>query len=155
MSTPTEPTAHPCATCPWLKTNHGKPHKAGWYTTKNLRRLWRGVRAGEQMICHATDPESINYGGDKPVAPDHQRLCVGQLILVMRSIQRLERSSSFAAYRAGDGIRMTRIGMANWAWHIMTRGALNPLRLPAAAEGHGIGVPWLDPVLNGEEDQPR
>lgn len=49
-------TAGPCAQCPWRTSNQGKRHPDGWYTKANLRRLWAGLRRGERMTCHPTDP---------------------------------------------------------------------------------------------------
>ena len=48
----------PCQACPWRVENHGKRHPDGWYTKANLRRLWSGIRRGEEMSCHPTDPSN-------------------------------------------------------------------------------------------------
>jgi hypothetical protein len=146
--------AHACATCPWLKQNHGKPHPQKWYTTTNLKRLWNGIRRGEGMICHATDPQSIEYGG-KGAQAGHERMCIGSLVLVIRSLRRLEHGD-LKAYRAGVGLRMTKPGMLEWAGRIMMAGTpLGPRRqvLPAVINGSPeIGVPWPDDVLNVTEE---
>ena len=81
-----------CATCPWRVCNQGKRHPAKWYTIKNLRRLWNGIRTGEApgMVCHSTDPESKEYGSTKPV-PETAKTqeCGGVLIMVFRHFKEL------------------------------------------------------------------
>lgn len=74
----------PCAQCPWRVANHGRRSAHGWYTRRNLRRLWNQIRSGGGMqSCHMTDtghPEHVEAGakGDRP----HE--CMGSLILVER-----------------------------------------------------------------------
>lgn len=143
--------ARPCATCPWLRPNFGKPHKMKWYTPANARRLWNGIRTGKTlgMMCHATDPASVEYGGDKTIDPGHERLCVGGLMLVMRSLKALEAADGIKAYRQGIGLRMTRPAMAEWVWAIATKNTPMGPALPASvANLASIGVPWEDDILN-------
>lgn len=84
----------PCVHCPWRIENHGKPHPSGWYTKKNLRRLWAGMRAGERMSCHPTDAsnpvtEADQKAGYKPAPEDAKmRECAGSVILQQREVQR-------------------------------------------------------------------
>lgn len=81
----------PCGSCPWLTANHGRPHPDGWYTKKNRIRLWVGLRHGESMSCHLTDPNNPVPDGTKPV-PDgtttHE--CAGALILQQREIMKMQ-----------------------------------------------------------------
>jgi hypothetical protein len=144
-------THYPCDTCPWKGKNFNastpdpKTAERHWYTTNNLKRLWEGIRQGERMICHDTDPKSKTYGNTKNVKAGYERDCVGSLILVMRSIQRLERVP-FKDYRKGKGKRMTRDGAAAWCWRIATDS-----RLPrGVAEKDAVGVLWEDDILNDE-----
>jgi len=63
MATAT-PCARPCASCPWLRHNHGQaPDPHTFYTTANARRLWRGIAAGTPMTCHPTDPRMNAWDG--------------------------------------------------------------------------------------------
>lgn len=81
------PATSPCGQCPWRTENQGTRHRDGWYTKKNLRRLWAGLRRGERMTCHPTDPD--NPGGR--VLPDSvtTKECAGAQILVQRELHRL------------------------------------------------------------------
>lgn len=93
-----------CKTCPFLTANHGKPNPEGveilraengegltdWYSEENLRRLWmNGLRHGEGMICHSTDPTASSYGG-KDARKGVQKPCTGSLIAVFKHIKYLE-----------------------------------------------------------------
>jgi hypothetical protein len=75
----------PCMHCPWRSANQGKRHPGGWYTKANLRRLWAGLRRGEDMSCHPTDPSN-------PASADATTLeCAGSLILKQREFMRFQR----------------------------------------------------------------
>lgn len=81
----------PCPQCPWRLSNQGKPHKFGFYTKANLRRLWNQVRrGGNQQSCHLTDPSHPDHVavGAKPGAKPQE--CPGSVILVVREIRKLE-----------------------------------------------------------------
>lgn len=72
-----------CAACPWRLSNQGTRNGKGWYSKANLQRLWAGLRRGERMTCHPTDPRMIDEGlqvsdGAKTTE------CTGSLILVQR-----------------------------------------------------------------------
>lgn len=76
-----------CADCPWRVSNRGRRNEHGFYTAKNLRRLWAGMRNGERMTCHPTDPRMAEYEGyekteDAPVV----RECAGSLLLKAREV---------------------------------------------------------------------
>jgi len=163
MATAT-PCARPCASCPWLRHNHGQapdPHK--FYTPANARRLWRGIAAGTPMTCHPTDPRMNEWDGFT-VTPGHTRLCIGALALVKRSLDAFERAAvhvdqegrgrALTLYRQGVGARMTRGGLASWAWSIMTANSPIGVPVPRVLEGiEDVGVPWDDDVLNGVRDR--
>jgi hypothetical protein len=154
-----ERTASPCATCPWLRENHGKvnPADPSWYTLANAKRLWNGIRQGEAMICHATDPESADYGG-KGAKPGHERMCVGMLVLVARTFKMLGTTKP-AEYKKGAGgkMRMTPRGILAWIERFTFRGSaigtpkdVMPVSYDGAAAAR-CGVPWPDDVLNAND----
>lgn len=77
----------PCAQCPWRKSNHGKPHKFGFYTKANLRRLWNQIRGGgKPQSCHLTDPSHPDHGA-KPSAKAQE--CPGAVIIVLREVGKM------------------------------------------------------------------
>ena len=151
--------AAPCATCPWRRENHGKPHEDGWYDPDNLKRLWNGLREGEAMICHATDPKAVEYGGTKEVAPGHERMCVGALALVQRHTHALEAvlkenpncgKKMYPLYKKKAGrTAMTQHGFIAHAERIVFS-AFSPTPMPKTLTDCGtIDVPWPDPIVNG------
>ena len=80
-----------CQDCPWRKSNQGKPHPHGWFTKKNLQRLWGKIRDGETMSCHRTDPNNVVPDGGKPVPGGTiPAECAGMALLVQRELRRLE-----------------------------------------------------------------
>lgn len=138
--------ASPCATCPFLRANFGRPNPEGydpkkaeaenpeqrffdWYSEQNLRRLWTGgLSKGEAMICHATDPHADRYGG-KPAAPGCERVCIGALAAVflhakfvealIRAEPNARPAQTLKTYRAAAGrFPMTRGGLVRWTLQI-------------------------------------
>jgi len=107
----------PCAACPWRTTNHGRRHPDGWYTKRNLRRLWAGLRRGERMTCHPTDPDNpVPEGAARP-APGHAtRECTGSLVLVQREAQRINDTlvggGGWRDYQQANPLGLTRGGAA-------------------------------------------
>lgn len=118
----------PCAACPWRLSNQGKRHPNGWYTKANLRRLWKGLRRGEPMSCHPTDPHNPvtpedEAAGHKP-APEgmEPRECAGSLIVCQREAVIFDAiakepevdatKSGLRAYRERRKGGMTREGLA-------------------------------------------
>lgn len=84
-----EAAPHPCGACPWRTENQGKRHQHGFYTKKNLRRLWAGLRRGEAMTCHPTDPRMAEFDGyEKCADASKTKECTGSIILVQRELQR-------------------------------------------------------------------
>lgn len=53
-----------CLACPWRLSNQGRPTPGGWYTRRNLDRLWAGLRRGTRMSCHPTDPRMAELAED-------------------------------------------------------------------------------------------
>ena len=100
-----ESAPEPCAHCPWRKANQGKPHPHGWYSKKNLRRLWAGLRSGNApgMTCHPTDPDNVVPDGATAAPEDiDTRECAGALILQAREMKRFEAECA-AVDAAGEG----------------------------------------------------
>lgn len=113
----TTPVVGVCATCPWRVCNQGKRHPSHWYTIKNLRRLWNGIRNGENpgMVCHSTDPESIEYGGTKPVPQSAKtQECGGLLILVFRHFDALGMLNQKQYKAAYPKTYLKTLGIATW-----------------------------------------
>lgn len=87
-------TGQVCAACPWRRSNQGKPHPHGWYSKRNLRRLWTGLRTGEApgMTCHPTDSNLLVPDGYREARPDAETVeCSGALLLVQRELRIVER----------------------------------------------------------------
>ena len=82
-----------CEQCPWRRSNHGKRSPGGFYSQKNLRRLWSEIRSGGGFqTCHLTDPshpDHVAAGAPQEAKP---RECLGSLVLVAREIEVLEKT---------------------------------------------------------------
>lgn len=119
MTGPEPSAADPCKTCPWRTSNHDQPHPEGWYRRGNLDRLWKGLRDGESMSCHPTDPdnpvsEAAQAAGYRPAPPGTQRLeCRGGAILQQREIHlfQTDHDGDLRAYRKARPSGMTRYGL--------------------------------------------
>lgn len=115
-SKPYETRPEPCEGCPWRASNRDKPHAHGWYTVKNLRRLWRGFRTGlaPGMTCHESDPNVERPPGDK-APPDGAvtMSCAGAALLVQRELGLLNHTAGhLGAYRGWSRNGLTREGVA-------------------------------------------
>jgi len=172
--------AKACATCPFLRANHGKPNPEGydpkraskehghqfhdWYSTKNLARLWNGgLKRGEGMVCHATDPGAHEYGG-KSAPPGNERLCVGALAVVAKHVMffkaliegepDIKPAESRRRYRAAAGkYPMPPEGLFGWVWQmgLGRTDILGGLSIPESLEAEtveSVGVPWNDSIVN-------
>lgn len=80
-----------CPQCPWLRSNHGKKTKYGFYTKRNLNRLWNEIRGGGGgQSCHLTDsrhPDHIAAGAPTG-AQMHE--CPGAIALVYRETLKIQ-----------------------------------------------------------------
>lgn len=110
----------PCPTCPWRVSNHGRPKPdflqveegIDPFSKKNLLRLWKGIRTGEVMNCHAKDTSQGGSG-------DGQTFCYGALGLVIHEMVLCSKDKK--AYRAlRKGNAMTRDGLLVWAGNFLT-----------------------------------
>jgi hypothetical protein len=142
----------PCAQCPWRRSNQGRPHPHGWYTRKNLRRLWNGLRTGEApgMSCHPTDTDNEVPAGGKTVPEGMaKRECAGALLLVQRELKLLETDPK--GYLKARGRRgLSREGVAWWALSRcqLANTPLGGPSMPVIPEDADVGYP-LEPVSSG------
>lgn len=141
----------PCAQCPWRLDNQGKRHPDGWYSIKNLRRLWAGLRSGERMTCHPTDPCNPVPVGHR-AAPESAttRECAGAQILIQRELDRvqdvLRAKGEFSEYKAANPRGLTKVGAYTHAMSMAVRlpGELKyaPVDLNDESVGHRDLTPW-------------
>ena len=109
-----------CPGCPWRKSNHGKRSKHGFYTRRNLRRLWGEIRGGGGLqTCHLTDPTHPDHvdSGTPVDATPHE--CAGSVALAVREIEKFERimrdGGTFMDYVRSGYAGMTREGLLYFA----------------------------------------
>lgn len=124
---------HPCEACPWRLSNRGRRHPDGWYTVKNLRRLWAGLRRGNGMTCHPTDPKNLvteraQAAGYRP-APEHAKMreCAGALVVLERELH-IAQSWGIKKYLRDRRLGMTMGGLVWLAERFMF--SATPLVLP-------------------------
>lgn len=110
-----------CAACPWRRSNQGKRHPDGWFSKKNLRRLWARLRRGESMTCHPTDPNNPVPPGFTPAPAGAKTAeCTGALILQQREVMNFQaviaedpnRRDALREYRRRHPAGMSREGLA-------------------------------------------
>lgn len=118
------PMENPCAACPWRISNSGKKTKSpdmefGWYSRKNLDRLWNGLRTGEApgMTCHPTDGDNpLPEGMEPPRETVEKRECAGALLLVQRELKLIEELGPEEYLKRSKVSRgLTKDGIAWWA----------------------------------------
>lgn len=110
-----------CAACPWRVSNRGKPGPVvegqtyQWYDKRNLRRLWSGLRAGERMTCHPTDPSMRQANGQFARSAMQTVECAGATILTQRELMILQADyeSKPKLYRRARPKGMTTNGLAD------------------------------------------
>lgn len=113
----------PCAACPWFLTNQGKRHPGGWYTKKNLARLWAKLRRGDGMTCHPTDPQNeVPEGLAKPSENATTYECAGAIILQQREVMWLQRYDDYRDYRRNRPMGLLREGLAETVSRVMFGG---------------------------------
>jgi hypothetical protein len=64
------------------------------------------------MVCHSTDPENVEYGGDKKVTPGHERPCAGALILLIKHVNEANDAPSVKEYQKRHPLPMSKAGLA-------------------------------------------
>lgn len=131
------PNPKPCAHCPWRLSNAGRPNQHGFYSPANLRRLWNGMRKGNRMTCHPTDPHMSDFAGYEATAGrEVTHECAGAAIMVQRELDMFQRCvqaaeaegkrDGLARYKRLRGrLGMTREGLA-YAVSVFTMGHLPP-----------------------------
>jgi len=161
----------PCATCPFLKVNFGKPNPPGfetataehledWYSPENARRLWKGLETENWLMCHSSDPEASTYGGAKH-SPGKERLCVGELTALMKHLKRIEalvtqdptgwyrkykKEAGRAAFRKATALRLV---MTIAMGRTQLFGGLPFPKTVDTKTIAEVGVPWEDVIANG------
>lgn len=140
-----------CNSCGFLLCNREKPSSSGqdWYADANIERLWHeGLKQGNFLICHSTDPDADRYGGVRKRNSKQHTACLGAVYLVYMHIKVLEHfDTSYKRYRdaVGHKVAMTKAGLISAASDIAARNAgifrslkipqffeeERPLRLPA------------------------
>ena len=134
----------PCAQCPWRTSNHGRRHPGSWYTKANIRRLWTGMRRGEMMSCHPTDPRNPVPDGMRP-APSNvvTRECAGAHVLIQREMSLIEglareapEGTGWAIYRRLRPRGLTRDGLLSYMERITFGGVplVGPPHKPTAMD---------------------
>lgn len=155
--------APPCKDCPWRTANQGKRHPDGWYTVKNLRRLWTGIKDGEAQSCHPTDPNNevspaAQAAGYRP-APEGSAVleCRGAVILAQREMMLLSHryGDDVSAYRRARPRGLTRRGIAAVAMriafgHVALLGGKPMGRPDLNAEVSHPALPWTAPETSDE-----
>lgn len=146
----------PCAVCPWRVANQGASHPHNFYTTANLKRLWRGLRSGIRMSCHETDPRMAEFPGYEALADRKVvRECAGALVLQQRELMRFQEiaranpnGNTFSEYRKQRPKGMTRRGLSVIVERAVFGGT--PLDRVAMAQpdlsDSEVGFPLLDEV---------
>lgn len=111
----------PCPQCPWRISNHGKRHPNGFFTKKNLTRLWKQLRrGGKPQSCHLTDPSHPDHVTAGAPANATAQECPGSVILILREIQRLAGDNgevsplTVDAYLRSRRRGLTRSGILYW-----------------------------------------
>jgi hypothetical protein len=155
----------PCLTCPFRVANFGKANppdtescEVEWYSKANLFRLWHdGLRYGEAMVCHSTDPDSRDT--KRPDLEGHEQVCLGSLAIVYQHLAVLDdlvragRRDPYKSYsRIAGAARMSKHGILQWALSINLRrtGLFGGLALPSVLDWEAIklcGVQWEDKAL--------
>lgn len=149
-------TGKACAVCPWRLANAGKPHPHKFYAAANLRRLWRGIRDGERMTCHPTDPQMEEFEGyEKTADRDVTRECAGAQTLVQRELAYFTQAakdfeagktedakSALQFYRRRRPRGLTRAGLAGHFFAaVMTMPGAPPMRkVPLADDEVGYAL---------------
>lgn len=148
----------PCRQCPWRLSNQGTGTPGGWYSKKNRTRLWAGLRRGESMTCHPTDPafndaelKAQGYAGFRPAPVGATtRECAGAMIVVQREFDLMQREydHDFSAYRRGRPNGLMRDGVLAILERAMFGGVfartIRMLNLVDSDVGHP-DLPWSPP----------
>ena len=132
----------PCEQCPWRTSKQGKRSSGGFYTKRNLHRLWGQIRRGGAMqSCHLTDPSHPDHLAAGAPANAHPQECLGAVVIVRREIERMAHDGAIDdetirgylnAYRHG----LTKEGILYWV--------LQRLQFGGTPFGRGATLPKVD-----------
>lgn len=142
-----------CSACPWRLSNQQKQHPLKWYTLANLRRLWKGLRDGEKMTCHPTDPDNPLPEGVPELPKDVvTRECSGYLTLAQREFYRFQKVAesnpdfkgreAYREYKRQNPKGMTFAGLQ----YLLERALYG-----ANTKVMGLGAPMTKPDLNDDD----
>lgn len=158
-----------CGGCPFKKSNFGKetPNPEltdyDWYSEENMKRLWDGLRDGEDMVCHSSDPDSVEYGSECKIKDSHTpHLCYGALLVIFRHAKAFEKmlnehpDSPDTAYKnyvrqCGSEKPMTMRGLTEFIMKVNfgRTSLLGGLPMPKnIKDDDAVGLPWVDRVGN-------
>lgn len=134
-----------CAQCPWRIANHGKRTPGGFYTKKNLQRLWSQVRRGlHPQSCHMTDPSHPDHVAAGAALSAQVHECPGSVALVAREVEKLNAlQGDFKAYRKETPKGLTRSGVFYWLDRYLFGGT----------PGRGPTIPSVESELVQEESK--
>ena len=110
----------PCPQCPWRTSNHGKRTPGGFYTKRNLTRLWGGCRRGASHSCHLTDPSHPDHIAAGAPERATAKECPGIVILMLRELRAMSDGDnnitpeSVSEYDRWRRKGMTREGQIYW-----------------------------------------
>jgi hypothetical protein len=129
-----------CDTCPWIRANQQNPPKgqpAEWYTTKNIKRLWDGLRTGiaPGVLCHSLDPNSDDYGG-KGATNGHKEHCAGAVQAMIEEMNQINNFPSLREYTKRRVKPVTRAGLGVWVERQLFG------QMPDVQRHDDIGLPW-------------
>lgn len=78
-----------CPQCPWRLANQGKRHPHGFYTKRNLQRLWNQLRGGGRpQGCHPTDPSHPDHVASGTPKNAKAQECAGSVIVLWRELDK-------------------------------------------------------------------
>jgi hypothetical protein len=115
-----------CNTCGMLACNKDKKTPEGstedWYSQANVDRLWKDCKSsGQFLICHSTDPNAADYGGNPKIKAGKETACLGLTLWIFMHIKVFEISAKcdFKRYikLVGKGVAMSQPAMAEAAFN--------------------------------------
>jgi hypothetical protein len=153
-----------CAHCPWRLSNQGQPHPHGFYSKRNLARLWAGLRSGNApgMTCHPTDPLMAEFEGYEETADREETLeCRGSIILMTREVMRFQaichqvergelEQNALREYRAAAPLGLQRAGLAEIVSRFLLGGT--PLARAVQCDSNQVNDPEVGYPPLGEWD---
>lgn len=150
-----------CALCPWRLSNAGTRHPHGFYSKRNLARLWAGLRSANApgMTCHPTDPRMAEFEGyERTAGAAETRECAGAIVLLVRELMRFQaitldpdrEETALRAYRREQPRGLTQDGLAAVVWRFVAGGT--PLARAIHADSRLVNDPDVGYAVLGEWD---